>query len=79
MSAVRTDHVDAIDTTIQKTYRWLHELSDELGDVGRNTAYRYLRAFLHTIRDRLIVDWAPSFPYSCAASTTRAGIRARRP
>ena len=52
------DDVDVIDTTVHKTYRWIDEISEELGGIGRREAYRDLRAFLHTIRDRLTVDQA---------------------
>ncbi len=52
------DDVDVIDTTVQKTYRWIDEISEELGGIGRREAYRDLRAFLQTVRDRLTVDLA---------------------
>ncbi len=52
------DDVDVIDTTVQKTYRWIDEISEELGGLGRREAYRDLRAFLQTLRDRLTVDLA---------------------
>jgi uncharacterized protein (DUF2267 family) len=45
-----------IDTTVQKTYRWIRELDEELGGVGRRESYQVLRGFLHALRDRLIVD-----------------------
>ena len=48
----------AIDTTVQKTYGWLHELETELGAHSRAEAYDILRGFLHTLRDRLTVDQA---------------------
>jgi uncharacterized protein (DUF2267 family) len=56
MISGRDDDVDAIDTTVHKTYHWIDELARDLGGVGRRDAYRYLRAFLQTVRDRLIVD-----------------------
>jgi uncharacterized protein (DUF2267 family) len=52
------DHVDVIDTTVQKTYAWIKDLSAELGDLGRRESFDILRAFLHTLRDRLTVDEA---------------------
>ncbi|TMD92042.1 MAG: DUF2267 domain-containing protein [Chloroflexi bacterium] len=52
------DDVDVIDTTVHKTYRWIDQISEELGGIGRREAYRDLRAFLHTLRDRLTVDLA---------------------
>jgi uncharacterized protein (DUF2267 family) len=54
----KLDDVDVIDTTVQKTYRWIDEISEELGSIGRREAYRDLRAFLQTLRDRLTVDQA---------------------
>jgi uncharacterized protein (DUF2267 family) len=50
------DHPDAIETTVHKTYRWIRELSEELGGLSEQEAYRVLRAFLHALRDRLMVD-----------------------
>jgi uncharacterized protein (DUF2267 family) len=58
MSTAPDDRPDAIDTTVQKTYRWLRELAVELGVVGRDDAYDVLRGFLHTLRDRLTIDEA---------------------
>lgn len=52
------DHVDAFDTTLEKTYAWLNELADELGTGNRRQAYEVLRAFLHALRDRLPVESA---------------------
>ena len=52
------DRIEAIDTTVQKTYAWLHDLDDELGGIGRHRSYQVLRAVLHTLRDRLVVDEA---------------------
>jgi uncharacterized protein (DUF2267 family) len=57
-TAKQLDDVDVIDTTVQKTYRWIDEISEELGGIGRREAYRDLRAFLQTVRDRLTVDLA---------------------
>ena len=53
-----TDHVDAFDTTLEKTYAWLNELAYELGTGNRHQAYDVLRAFLHALRDRLPVESA---------------------
>jgi uncharacterized protein (DUF2267 family) len=52
------DHLDVIDTTVQKTYAWLNELGAELGGITRREAYHVLRGFLHALRDRLVVDEA---------------------
>src|ERR1700716_1763239 len=57
-TVTKLDDVDVIDTTVQKTYRWIDEISEELGSIGRREAYRDLRAFLQTLRDRLTVDQA---------------------
>jgi uncharacterized protein (DUF2267 family) len=57
-AAHKLDDVDVIDITVQKTYRWIEEISEELGGIGRREAYRVMRAFLQTVRDRLTVDQA---------------------
>ena len=49
------------DTTLQKTNTWLNEISEDLGwrdQQSRQDAYRALRATLHAVRDRLVVDEA---------------------
>lgn len=51
-------HPDVIDRSVEKAHVWLNELADELGSEDRQAAYRVLRAFLHTIRDRLTVNEA---------------------
>ena len=56
MTAGRDDDVDTIDTTVHKTYHWIDELARDRGGIGRRQAYRELRGFLQTVRDRLIVD-----------------------
>lgn len=58
MSTAPDTRPHAIDTTVQKTYRWLHELAEELGGARRDDAYDILRAYLHTLRDRLTVNQA---------------------
>ena len=52
------DHLEVIDTTVQKTYAWINDLRKELGGVSRHEAYHVLRGFLHVTRDRLVVDEA---------------------
>lgn len=52
------NRVTVFDQTMQKTYEWLHELSDELGWNDSQRAYVGLRSTLHTLRDRLAVDEA---------------------
>lgn len=45
--------VDAIDSTVRKTYDWLREIRRR-GDLrDLREAYRVLRAVLHALRDRL--------------------------
>jgi uncharacterized protein (DUF2267 family) len=49
--------VGAVDRSIEKTNEWLNQLSSELGKPDdRRYAFRVLRAFLHTLRDRLPVN-----------------------
>jgi len=47
------DHLDVIDTTVQKTYGWLRDIGQALGEENRRISYQVLRAVLHTLRDRL--------------------------
>jgi uncharacterized protein (DUF2267 family) len=48
--------VSAIDRSTEKANVWVDELADELGTDDRRYAYRILRAFLHTLRDRLTLQ-----------------------
>jgi uncharacterized protein (DUF2267 family) len=48
--------VSAIDRSTEKANIWVDELADELGTEDRQYAYRILRAFLHTLRDRLTLQ-----------------------
>lgn len=50
--------VDVIGRNVEKTHIWLRELADELGYDNERDAYRVLRAYLHTLRDRLTVNEA---------------------
>ena len=50
--------VDLIDRSVEKTNVWLKELAEDLGVDDRKFAYRVLRAYLHAVRDRLMVDEA---------------------
>ena len=50
--------VELIDRSVEKTNVWLKELAAELGTDDRKFAYRVLRAYLHAVRDRLMVDEA---------------------
>jgi uncharacterized protein (DUF2267 family) len=42
-----------LDTSLQKTHEWLHEIGRELGFDNERAAYAALRATLHAVRDRL--------------------------
>ena len=53
-----TTHIRGLDHSVELTNIWLAELAAELGSDNRPEAYRVLRAFLHTLRDRLTVDEA---------------------
>lgn len=53
--------VEAFDTTIQKTYEWLHEIGEELGMENRRHAYLALRGTLHAVRDFLPIDESAQF------------------
>ncbi len=46
------------DDTVQKTNLWLKEIREELNLESAEDAYRALRAVLHTLRDRLIIEEA---------------------
>lgn len=51
--------VTAIDRSVEKTYKWLDQLADDLGEPGdRHYAYQVLRSVLHTLRDRVPVEVA---------------------
>ena len=50
--------VELIDRSVEKTNVRLKELAAELGTDDRKFAYRVLRAYLHAVRDRLMVDEA---------------------
>jgi uncharacterized protein (DUF2267 family) len=51
-----TLHLEAFETTLQKTASWLKEVMHELGTEDRHRAYSALRAVLHALRDRLTVE-----------------------
>jgi uncharacterized protein (DUF2267 family) len=48
-------HIAGLDSGIDKTNRWLKEMSAALGESDRHEAYRQLRSVLHALRDRLPV------------------------
>jgi uncharacterized protein (DUF2267 family) len=45
-----------LESSIQKSHEWLHEIGDELGFDDEHAAYAALRATLHATRDRLPVE-----------------------
>lgn len=45
--------VQGIDRSMETTNVWLKELAARLGNGDRQYAYRVLRGFLHTLRDRM--------------------------
>lgn len=51
-----TTQLDILDRSIEKTNIWIKEIAAELDGDDRHEAYRVLRAFLHTLRDRLPVE-----------------------
>ena len=48
--------LDAFDTTVHKTNRWLNELMELAGWDAKQNAYLALRATLHALRDRITID-----------------------
>jgi len=58
MPAIGVQHLDhSIDTT----NRWLDDIAGEIGTQDRPVAYRALRGWLHTLRDRLTVQGSAHF------------------
>lgn len=53
--------VDVFDHAVHTADAWLAEVARHLGTDHRHTAYRTLRAWLHTLRDRLPVNSAADF------------------
>lgn len=56
-----TTGLDFLDTTIQKTHKWLNQIKEDLGWEDDRRAYDTLRAVLQTLRDRLPVNEAANF------------------
>ena len=46
-------HLDILDRSVEGANIWINDVVAELGTNDRHEAYRALRAFLHTLRDRL--------------------------
>jgi uncharacterized protein (DUF2267 family) len=53
-----TAQLDVLDRIVEKANIWINEVAAELDGGDRHEAYRVLRAFLHTLRDRLPVEQA---------------------
>jgi uncharacterized protein (DUF2267 family) len=53
--------VSSLDLSIEKANAWLAGIADELATDDRGLAYRTLRAWLHSLRDRLTVTVAAHF------------------
>ena len=47
-----TGHLDVLDHSVEGANRWINDVAGEL-ESDRSEAYRALRAYLHTLRDRL--------------------------
>jgi uncharacterized protein (DUF2267 family) len=50
-----------LDTSLQRTHEWLHEIGRELGFDNERAAYAALRATLHAVRDRLPAELVAHF------------------
>ena len=48
-------HLDVFDRSVEKANTWINDVAAEMGTADRHEAYRALRAFLQTLRDRLPV------------------------
>jgi len=48
--------LDVLDRSVEKANIWINDLAGELDGGDRREAYRVLRAFLHTLRDRLTIE-----------------------
>jgi uncharacterized protein (DUF2267 family) len=53
-----SDRASIVDHSVEQAHIWLNELAAELGSGDHQYAYRVLRAVLHAVRDRLMVDEA---------------------
>jgi uncharacterized protein (DUF2267 family) len=48
--------IDSIERSVHKTHEWLADLTEEMGAGDREDAWRWLRAYLQVLRDRLTVE-----------------------
>ena len=53
--------VSALDSTMQTPHTWINDVAREFDTEDREFAYRVLRAWLHTLRDRLTVEASAHF------------------
>lgn len=53
--------LEAFDQAVRTANNWLSDLAREIGRDDRRYAYRVLRAWLHTLRDRLPINGAAKF------------------
>ncbi|OBB63057.1 MULTISPECIES: DUF2267 domain-containing protein [unclassified Mycobacterium] len=58
--ATRT-RVTAVDHAIDAAHTWINDVAKEFDTEDREFAYRVLRAWLHTLRDRLTVEASAHF------------------
>ncbi|AHH18322.1 hypothetical protein NONO_c35350 [Nocardia nova SH22a] len=54
-------HDDPIAPAVETAHAWLRAVADQLGTDDRTFTHRVLRAWLHTVRDRLDVEVAAHF------------------
>lgn len=52
----KTARVDAVERSIEQANAWLGEVAAQLGTDDHGYAYRVLRGFLHTVRDRMTIE-----------------------
>ncbi len=53
--------VSALDHAMHSAHSWVNDVAREIGTEDREFAYRVLRAWLHTLRDRLPVEASARF------------------
>lgn len=53
--------VSALDHAMHVAHTWIHDVAKEFDTEDREFAYRVLRAWLHTLRDRLTVEASAHF------------------
>jgi uncharacterized protein (DUF2267 family) len=53
--------VAALDHAMDVAHTWIGDVANEFGTEDREFAYRVLRAWLHTLRDRLTVEASAHF------------------